>query len=82
MGMTIDDAIQNIEIVKEDYWEDDGYGNETKEYQDTMLSFDILIDTAKKYQKIEQIVKQYKKFGNIDFSMQIISGVVEDGKID
>lgn len=38
-----------------------------------------LLVIAEKYQKIEQIVEQYKKFGNIDFSMQIISGVVEDG---
>lgn len=34
------------------------------------------LDIINKYQKIEQIVKQYKKFGNIDFSMQIICGVV------
>jgi len=59
MGMTIDEAIQNIEIVKEDYWEDDGYGNETKEYEDTMQSFDMLIDIAKKYQKIDQIIKEH-----------------------
>ena len=44
--------------------------------------FDFTIDILRKYQKIEEIVKQYKKFGNIDFSMQTISGVVEDGKID
>lgn len=40
------------------------------------------IETMNKYQQIEQMVKQYKKFGNIDFSMQIICGVVEDGNVD
>lgn len=79
MGMTIDEAIQNIEIVKEDYWEDDGYGNETKEYEDTMQSFDMLIDIAKKYQKIEEIVR---KTSNDDWIGRKIKKVLEDGNDD
>ena len=42
-------------------------------------SIDVAVDIMEKYQQIEEIVKQYKKFGNIDFSMQIICGVVGDG---
>ena len=36
-GVTLDKAI------KEDYWDDDGYGHETKQYNDTMLALDMAI---------------------------------------
>jgi len=82
MVRLIDEAIQNIKIVKEDYWEDDGYGNETKEYEDTMQSFDMLIDIAKKYQKIEQIVEHWACCGNPSDSMIAISEVLESENDD
>lgn len=41
--MTREEAIKEIEILKEDYWDDDGYGHETKQYDDTMLALDMAI---------------------------------------
>lgn len=74
MGMSIDEIIQGIQIIK------------AQAEWDYPLDWQIVLDgateTMRKYQEIEEIVKQYKKFGNIDFSMQIISGVVENGNDD
>lgn len=42
--MTKEEAIQILKILKEDYWDDDGYGHETKEYDDTMLALDKAIE--------------------------------------
>ena len=69
MGMTIDEAITWLNT---DDYESKGFADATS----------IAIETMCKYQQIEEIVKQYKKFGNIDFSVQIISGVIEDGNDD
>ena len=74
MGMSIDEIIQGIQIIK------------AQAEWDYPLDWQIVLDgateTMRKYQEIEEIVKQYKKFGNIDFSMQILSGVVENGNDD
>lgn len=79
--MTIDKAIDRLEDLhfEQDDWE---YGELT---EDCLLNREALrqaIETMRKYQEIEEMVKQYKKFGNIDFSMQIISGVVGYGNDD
>lgn len=41
--MTHDEAIQTLKILKEDYWDDDGYGHESKLYDDTELALDMAI---------------------------------------
>ena len=41
--MTKEEAIEELKILKEDYWDDDGYGHETKQYDDTMLALDMAI---------------------------------------
>ena len=46
--MTREEAIQELEILKEDYWDDDGYGHETKQYDDTMLALDMAIKALEK----------------------------------
>lgn len=38
-----EEAIEELKILKEDYWDDDGYGHETKQYDDTMLALDMAI---------------------------------------
>lgn len=76
MKMTIEESILYMELYKRKLF--DSVSDLDKDIE----AYDIAIDTMCKYQKIEEIVKQYKKFGNIDFSMQIICGVVEDGNDD
>ena len=93
-GMSIDDCIKmliaKIECIKRETSGTDTdcnshncdycslcYKQGTRGEQKETLLF--AVETMRKYQQIEQIVKQYKKLGNIDFSMQIICGVVEDG---
>ena len=41
--MTREEAIKELEILKEDYWDDDGYGHKTKQYDNTMLALDMAI---------------------------------------
>jgi hypothetical protein len=41
--INVSKAIKELEILKEDYWDDDGYGHETKQYDDTMFAFDMAI---------------------------------------
>ncbi len=41
--MIREEAIQELEVLKENYWDDDGYGHETKQYDDTMLALDMAI---------------------------------------
>ena len=42
--MTREEAINELKILKEDYWDHDGYGHETKQYNDTMLALDMAIN--------------------------------------
>lgn len=49
--MTNKEAIEKLKILKEDYWNDDGYGKESQLYDDTALALDMAIKALK-----EQIV--------------------------
>ena len=42
--MTREEAIVELKILKEEYWDDDDYGHETKQYDDTMLALDMAIN--------------------------------------
>lgn len=42
--MTREEAINELEALKQDYWDDDGYGHETKQYDDTMTALDMAIE--------------------------------------
>ena len=74
MGITIDDAIHDTEVMKE-------YLEHRDEPRSEGLG--VLINIAHKYQKIEQIVKDdwYKPYQNSE-TLRRISEVLEDGKID
>jgi len=39
--MTKEEAIRELKILKGEYWDDDGYGHETEQYNDTMLALDM-----------------------------------------
>lgn len=41
--MTREEAIKELKILREDYWEDDGYGHETIQNDDTMFALDMAI---------------------------------------
>ena len=41
--MIREEAIKELKILKEEYWDDDGYGNETEQYDDTMTALDMAI---------------------------------------
>lgn len=41
--MTKEEAIEKLKILKEDYWDDDGYGHKSKLYDDTALALDMTI---------------------------------------
>ena len=36
-------AIEELKLLREEYWDDDGYGHETKQYDDTMIALDMAI---------------------------------------
>lgn len=63
--MTREEAIKELEILKENYWDDDGYGHETKQYDDTMLALDMAIGALRQepilYKIIAEIGKAWHK---------------------
>lgn len=84
MGMPIDTVIQWLKIQRQNLKDFPEIASDKKiDSLDAAISYlEDYKQLMDKYQKIEEIVKQYKTFGNIDFTMQIISGVVCDGNDD
>lgn len=69
MGMKVDETIIQAKLLK------DGVGKDTYKYE--ILT--SLIDIAKKYQKIEQILKDIPYGG--EATVRRIQEVVEDGNV-
>ena len=74
MGMTIDKAIAELELLKKN----------TFSYMSAHQAFITAIDTMKKYRKIKDILKDdtyYEEYGNNaeKFIVSAISEVIEDG---
>jgi hypothetical protein len=40
-------AIEELKLLREEYWDDDGYGHETKQYEDVMFALDMGIEAIK-----------------------------------
>jgi hypothetical protein len=59
--MTKEDAINELETLKQDYWDDDGYGHETKQYDDTMLALDMAIEALKQELILNKIIAEIGK---------------------
>ena len=53
--MTREEALKELKILKEDYWDDDGYGHETKQYDDTMLALDMAIKALERESVLDKI---------------------------
>ena len=49
--MTHEEAIEKLKILKEDYWDDDGYGHESKLYDDTVVALDMAIKALSEERK-------------------------------
>lgn len=58
--MTKEETIENLKILKEDYWDDDGYGHETKQYDDTIFALDMAIK-ALEQEPCEMTVEEYRQ---------------------
>ena len=41
--MNREEAINELKILREEYWDDDGYGHETQQYDDTITAIDMAI---------------------------------------
>ena len=41
--ISIDEAIRELKNLREDYWNDDDYGHEKKQYDDTISAIDMAI---------------------------------------
>ena len=41
--MTREEAINELKILREEYWDDDAYGHETQQYDDTITAIDMAI---------------------------------------
>ena len=73
MGMTIDEAIKRIGDIRKNYDRWSGLGLTPNEAE----TFKLIVDTMRKYQKIEQILKDIPYGG--DATVRRIQEVVEDG---
>ena len=88
MGMPIEEAMENMQAIQA-YYNDEmqnGYEGFAKEDNE---SVDVVMNTVRKYQKIQEIVNGWNRYRNGVSSsegdsiyMQKVSEVIEDGKID
>lgn len=60
-NMTREEVIEELKILKEDYWDDDGYGHETKQYDDTMLALDMAIEALEQESVLDKIRAEIKE---------------------
>ena len=72
--MTREEAIEELKILKEEYWDDDGYGHETKQYDDTMFALDMAIKA------LEQ--EPFKPMVEIDLDYVIKQKYIERDVLD
>lgn len=76
MGMTIDKSILYMSLYKQRLEESISDGLE-----EDIEAYDVAMNTMRKFQRIQEIVKAWNDMNSFD-SMVQISEVLEDGKID
>ena len=74
MGMSIDEATLYMELYKRKLF------NSVSDLDKDIEAYDTAIDTMRKYQKIEQIVKNTQQLCSYGSAFIDIREVVEDGK--
>ena len=80
--MTREEAIKELEILKEDYWDDDGYGHETKQYDNTMLALDMAIKALEQEPTTKNDLAQERYQDLIDYfgDKETAKTILEDKK--
>lgn len=53
--MTREEAINELKILREEYWDDDGYGHETQQYDDTITAVDMAIKALEQEDILDKI---------------------------
>ena len=77
MGMTIAEPIQTLEYLR-----DSGvFPFQYKGVLYTVESIDVAIETMRKYQKIQELMRGWNNFNSYERMCDIYE-VIEDGKID
>jgi len=51
-------AIETLEGLKEDYWDDDGYGHETEQYKDVMFAIDTATEAIKQKSVLDKALTE------------------------
>lgn len=59
--MTREEAINELKILKEEYWDDDGYGHETQQYDDTITALDYAIKALEQELVLDKIRAEIEK---------------------
>lgn len=59
--MTREEATEELKILKENYWDDDGYGHETKQYDDTMFALDMALKALEQEPIIDKVRVEVEK---------------------
>ena len=59
--MTSEEAIKELKILKEEYWDDDGYGHETQQYDDTITAIDMAIKALEQADVLDKIRAKIEK---------------------
>lgn len=77
--MTREEAIKELEILKEEYWDDDGYGHETKQYDDTMLALDMAIQALEQESILDKIRAEIDKARFVDKDTRICKNALASG---
>ena len=81
--MTREEAIEELKILKEGYWDDDGYGHETEQYDNTMLALDMAIKALEQEQDmtIAYLMGKYEDKESCDIQTlteRVVTRVTED----
>jgi hypothetical protein len=57
--MTVAEAIDNINTIRDDIYAEDGYGHETQEYADGLESLDMAIRSLEAWEKVKAEITEY-----------------------
>ena len=83
--MTLEEAVEKLKILKEDYWDDDGYGHESKLYDDTALALDMAIKSLEERKTDDLIVLQFDSLMRAqdieDERQRILAQIENDGVV-